>query len=88
MKPPFSILNYLRHTRRVMLRAALLESSDEGAAIKCVKFWFRVAGSELPPSWTAVNTLLQEQPEWVTVGFAAMLERGEVPPPWLTAAIS
>jgi hypothetical protein len=71
-----------------MLRSALLELSDDGAAIRSVKFWTGIGTCQLPPSWTDVNTLLQDRPEWLTVGFAAMLDRGEVTPPWLTAAIT
>lgn len=71
-----------------MLRAALLELTNDQAAVRSVKFWIGIDTSQLPPSWTAVNKLLRDRPEWLAVGFHAMVERGEVPPPWLTAALA
>jgi hypothetical protein len=70
-----------------MLLAALEELNDAQAALNCVKIW-APTGHEEPPSWRKVDELIRANPGLVEFGLIGMIDRGYVPPPWVTTVIA
>ncbi len=76
------------HLKR-LLESALNQLWDAAAARRCFRFWTGWPGISKPPiRWTDVVAMLDGNPELETNGLTAMLERGWLPPPWFTAALS
>jgi hypothetical protein len=71
-----------------MLTAALNELNDADAASNCVLAWVRFPIQGQPPNWRMVHELVMTHPHLLTIGGQKMIDRGWVPPPWVTVAIA
>ena len=73
----------------LMLLSALQELNDASIAENCARVWLNlVDGNKLPPSWRAVHELFCAHPELLEFRLEEMLNRGFIPPPWVTVAMA
>lgn len=71
-----------------MLKSALKELNDAQSAERCVMAWLMAGRRGKPPSWRDLDMLVRENPDLIKVGAQEAFNRGFVPPPWLTTAVT
>lgn len=70
-----------------MLLHALWELGANTASI-CVEVWLGFQVHHLPRSWSDLSELITKNPELSEIGPQEMMERGFIPPPWVTAEMT